>query len=296
MSKTPGQDPSAGREVAPAAAGTAAARPGSPEAARIVVTGKGGVGKTTLTALFARLLARRGLRILAVDGDAQMNLGYALGVPLREAEAIVPLNRNADYIEEKTGARPGAGWGLLLRLNPDAEDAVDRFAVRAPDGVQLLTMGTLSQAAAGCLCPENELLGAAMSAIALREGELILLDTQAGVEHFGRALARGFGQALIVSDPTFNGVGVALQTARLASQLGIPALHLVVNRIRSDADLMRARAYLRRSPEVRFTSLHALPYDDVVLEAEPSVEALLDGSRSPFAAAVQRLAAVLLPA
>jgi CO dehydrogenase maturation factor len=267
-----------------------------PEAARIVVTGKGGVGKTTLTALLARLLARRGLRVLAVDGDAQMHLGYALGVPLHEAEAIVPLNRNADYIEEKTGARPGAGWGLLLRLNPDAEDAVDRFAVRAPDGVQLLTMGTLSQAAAGCLCPENELLGAAMSAVALREGELILLDTQAGVEHFGRALARGFGQALVVSDPTFNGVAVALQTAGLARQLGIPVIRLVLNRVRADADSDRVRTYLQRAPEVRFTSVHTLPYEEAVLAAEPSVDALLNGSPSPFAAAVAQLAALLAPA
>ena len=269
---------------------------GVPEAAHIVVTGKGGVGTTTLTALLARLLACRGLSVLAVDGDAQMNLGYALRVPPSEADAIVPLNRNTGHSEEKIGARPGAGRGLFLRLNPDAEDAVDRFAARAPDGAQLLAMGTLSQAAAGCLCPENELLGAAMGAIALREGDLILLDTQAGVEHFGPALARGFGQALVVSDPTFNGVAVALQTTRLARQLGIPAIHLALNRVRADADLDRARTYLRRAPEVSFTSVHALPCDDGVLEAEPSVDALLNGSPSPFAAAVERLAAVLLPA
>lgn len=247
---------------------------------RVVVTGKGGVGKTTLTALLARLLARRGLTVLAVDGDAQLNLAHALGLPRAEAEALVPLADAADYIEEKTGARPGAGWGLLLRLNPDASDAVDRFAVGAPDGVRLLEMGTLHQAAVGCLCPENTLLASTMEAIALRPGEAILLDTQAGVEHFGRALARGFGHALVVADPTWNGLSVALRAARLARDLGIPEIHLVVNRVRGPADGRRAAGHLRDLGDFDFASRHAIPFDERAIESEPSVEVLLDGSGS----------------
>src|SRR3990172_6618885 len=104
---------------------------------------KGGVGKTTLAALLARILARRGQTVLAVDADAQMNLALALGIPPSEGAAIVPLVDNADYVEEKTGARPGSGWGMLLRLNPQADDAVERFSVGAPDGVPLLLIGSL---------------------------------------------------------------------------------------------------------------------------------------------------------
>lgn len=265
------------------------------EPLRVVVTGKGGVGKTTLTALLARLLARRGMTVLAVDGDAQLNLAHALGLPRAEAEALVPLADAKDYIEEKTGARPGAGWGLLLRLNPDASDAVDRFAVRAPDGVRLLEMGTLHQAAVGCLCPENTLLAATMEAIALRPGEAILLDTQAGVEHFGRALARGFGHALVVADPTYNGISVALRAARLARDLGIPAIHLVVNRVRDPADGIRAASHLRDLGDFDFTSRHAIPFDERVIESEPSVEVVLDGSGSELLGAVGGLAETIAP-
>jgi len=259
---------------------------GSADLSRIVITGKGGVGKTTLTALIARFLARRGMTVLAVDADAQMNLGYVLGLPPGEAAAIVPLSDNLDYVEEKTGARPGTGWGLMLRLNPDAGDAVERFSVPGPDGVRLIVMGSLHQAAAGCLCPENTLLGAAMAAIALRPGELILMDTQAGVEHFGRALARGFGQAVVVTDPSFNGVAVAVHTASLARQLGIAHVHLAVNRVRGQADLDRLDRHLALIGGQPFTSRHMLPYDDRVLDSEPAIDALLEASWSPFTSAV----------
>jgi len=256
---------------------------------RVVVAGKGGVGKTTLTAVLARLLARRGFTVLAVDADPQMNLAHALGLPAAEAEALVPLSRNADYVEEKTGARPGGGWGQLLRLNPDLSDAVDRFGVAAPDGVRLLVMGTVLQPAVGCLCPENTLLAATVNALVLRPGEAILMDTQAGVEHFGRALARGFQQAIVVADPSANATATALQVARLARQLGIPAIHLVVNRVREPGELARVDARLA-GQEGLFDTRHALPYDERVLEGDPAVSGLFEGAGSAFLEEARRLA------
>lgn len=255
---------------------------------RVVVTGKGGVGKTTLTALLARSLARRDFTVLALDGDPQMNLPYALGLSPGEAQALTPLSANADYVEEKTGARPGDGWGLFFRLNPDVADVVERFGVVAPDDVRLLVMGSLTQPAAGCLCPENSLLAAVVNAIALREGEVILMDTQAGVEHFGRALAKGFHQAIIVADPTFNAIQVALQTARLSRAMGIPAVHLAMNRVRGPEEHEKALARVNEAG-FSFSSIHTLPYEESCLELEPSVTALLERKRSPFIESVEKL-------
>jgi len=262
--------------------------PPPPGGNRIVVTGKGGVGKTSLTGLLARLLARRGAGVLAVDADPQMNLPYALGLPLDEAARLVPLSENADYVEEKTGARPGEGWGLLFRLNPEVDDVVSRFGVVGPDGVRLLVMGTVVQPAAGCLCPENTVLNAVVGHIALRDDEVIIMDTQAGVEHFGRALAHGFQQAVVLTDPSFNGVQVALHTARLARDLGIPAVHLVVNRVMEPADVERALARIDDAGGFPFTSRLALPYDRRLLEVEPSVGPLLEEA-SPFVTGVREL-------
>ena len=261
---------------------------------RVVVTGKGGVGKTSLTALLARMLARRAWQVLALDADPQMNLPYALGLPFEQAGRLVPLSENADYVEEKTGARPGEGWGLFFRLNPQVDDVVARFGVLAPDNVRLLVMGNTVQPAAGCLCPENALLAAVVNAIGLRHGEAILMDTQAGFEHFGRALARGFRHAVVVADPTFNALQAALHAARLAMDLDIGSIHLVINRVRNDGDYEQALERIETLGGFPFSSRHRVPLDDVMIRCEPSIEPLLNADQTPLNGALDGLLDVLL--
>nr|VFJ95639.1 MAG: CO dehydrogenase maturation factor [Candidatus Kentron sp. H]VFJ96274.1 MAG: CO dehydrogenase maturation factor [Candidatus Kentron sp. H]VFK02392.1 MAG: CO dehydrogenase maturation factor [Candidatus Kentron sp. H] len=249
--------------------------PGAEDRFRVVITGKGGVGKTTLTALLARRMARNGLKVLALDADPQMNLPHALGLPPAEVRKLVPISQNAEYVAEKTGAMPGSGFGRFFRLNPEVDDVVDRFGVVGPDGVRVLVMGSVVQPAAGCLCPENALLAAVAGSVSLRENEAILMDTQAGVEHFGRALAQGFRHAAIVTDPTFNGVQVALHAARLAGALGIPAIRLVVNRVGDPEEYDRTLALLDEEGGFPFASRHALPFDGTLRACDPAVEPML---------------------
>ena len=79
---------------------------------RILITGKGGVGKTTITALLAHLFAQEGFRVLAIDGDPQQNLAVTLGVPPMVAEQIIPVSKSVDYLREKTGAGPDISPGV----------------------------------------------------------------------------------------------------------------------------------------------------------------------------------------
>jgi CO dehydrogenase maturation factor len=262
-------------------------RPGKDRGARIVITGKGGVGKTTITALLAHLFAAQGFTTLAVDEDPQMNLPYAVGIPREESSQIVPLSHNFDYVEEKVGARPGAGWGMMLRLNPDVADVVERFGVQGPGGVNVLVMGTIEQAAGGCLCPENTLLEAVIRYISLDTDEVILMDTPAGVEHFGRTIARGFDQALLVTDPTFNAVQVVRHAAQLARDLGIRSVYLVINRMRSENDIRKVQELMGDSLQL-VSGQFALPYDENLIACEPDVRPLL-ANESPF---VDRLRAL----
>jgi CO dehydrogenase maturation factor len=258
---------------------------------RVVITGKGGVGKTTLTSCLARMLGQRGVKVLAADEDPQMNLPYALGMPPQQAAAIVPLSQNPDYIEEKTGARPGKSFGALFRLNPVVDDVVERFGVHVDDNLDLLVMGTVVQAAAGCLCSENVLLDSVLNYLALRDQEAILLDTQAGVEHFGRALAKGFSQCLVVSDLSFNALAVARHAAELARELGIARVHLVVNRYRDEVrdKLQRFAEATGTNTDRLFDVIHTLPGESRFEDLEPDVTRIL-GQESAYVAALESLA------
>jgi CO dehydrogenase maturation factor len=265
---------------------------------RVVITGKGGVGKTTLASCLATLMARDGSRALVVDADPQMNLAPALGLDRKAARAIVPLAENADYVEEKTGVRPGPGsFGSMFKLNPDVDDVVERFGVRVEERLGALVMGTVKRAGAGCLCAENVLLDAVIGRLALGGDDLVLLDTQAGVEHFGRGLARGFGTCLVVSDDTRNALSVAFQSAKLARQSGILDVILIVNRARPESEARLARyAEEEREPlDERFTSVLYLPAEPGFDALEPAVTRILDRAESGYVKALEKLAARVRP-
>lgn len=242
---------------------------------RLVVVGKGGVGKSTLSALLARSWAQRDARVIAIDADEQRNLAATLGFDRTAAAAIVPISENSDYVVEKTGARPSEGSGGMLCLNPDTSDVVDRLSVRGPEGISLLVMGGVAGAGTGCLCPQNSLLSAAIADMRLRAGDVVIMDTHAGVEHFGRALARGFERAMVVVVPSENSVEVGLETARLARELGIGDIDLVVNQCRREGDFERSLSYVERFGGFEFTSTNALPFEESALGGEASVAPLL---------------------
>ena len=254
---------------------------------RVVVTGKGGVGKTTTSAILSHLFAKNGYKVLAVDEDPQMNLPYAIGVDKNIAKNIIPLSRNLDYIEEKTGARPGTSWGLFLNLTPDISDVIDKFGIKASDNINILVMGTVVQAATGCLCPENALLDAVMKYISLREKEIIIMDTQAGVEHFGRALAKGFKHCVVVTDYTFNAMDVAKHTAKLAKQIGIENIYLLINRIRREKDRVKAEEYMKGSEDI-FKKVFFAPYFEEMLDIEPFVGPIVEKD-NPYLDVIKRL-------
>ncbi|MBT8763867.1 AAA family ATPase [Desulfohalobiaceae bacterium Ax17] len=260
---------------------------------KVIVTGKGGAGKTTTTALLSQAFINRGYKVLAVDEDPQMNLPFALGYPPNQVKELVPLSQNADYIEEKTGARPGESWGGFLRLNPPVEDVVDRFGVSLNSNLSCLVMGTIRKPATGCLCPENALLDAVVKHVSLRRDELILMDTQAGVEHFGRALAEGFSQCLVVTDATFNSMSVAIHASDLARDIGIKHIHLVLNRIDGEKTKQRALDLLAHfgKKETDFSSVVILPREEQILDFEPAVINLYSSCpESPFVRAIEEMA------
>jgi len=254
---------------------------------RVVVTGKGGVGKTVLTALLACSFARQGLSVIAVDGDPQQNLAAALGVPAGREGAIVPLSRQKDYIAEKTGAVPGRGGFLVL--NPDTTDILDRFSFPAGEGIRLIVLGGVENAGSGCLCPEYTLLSAILGNAGCLPGDVVILDTPAGLEHFGRAVARGFSLALVVTDSSYSGMAVAARLTSLARECGIRKILLVRNMAGGkDGGRSPGEFFSGRVPRT-----FSIPADPVIREHDPSVVPAVERN-SPAAVASSALARAIL--
>ena len=201
---------------------------------KLAITGKGGVGKTTLTALLSRAFAAEGQTVLAIDADPDGNLASAMGIPLEQASRIVPIAEMDDLIEERTGAKPGTVGGYF-RLNPRVDDIPDRFSI-TKDGVKLLVLGTVKTGGGGCICPESAILKALMSHLLVERSEVVVMDMEAGVEHLGRATAQAVDAFIVVVEPGRRSLQTAESVRKLAQDIGIAQCYVVGNKMRSEAE------------------------------------------------------------
>jgi CO dehydrogenase maturation factor len=201
---------------------------------KLAITGKGGVGKTTLAALLAHVYTQRGQRVLAIDADPATGLASACGVPPQRAAEITPVAEMEDLIYERTGARKGEVGGFF-RLNPRVDDIPERFAVER-DGIRILTMGTVKSGGTGCLCPENALLRSLVTHLLLRRDEVLILDMEAGVEHLGRGTAGAVDAFVVVVEPGRRSLQTAHSIYALAGDLGIDRVLAVGNKVANASD------------------------------------------------------------
>lgn len=200
---------------------------------KIAVGGKGGVGKTTVTALLARCLAAdKSNKVIAIDADPVANLAAGLGIP--EDQPITPIAELSDLIAERTGAKPGTMGGFFT-LNPKVDDIPDRFS-KERDGVKLLVMGTVQSGGSGCICPESTVLKALMTHLVLYRDEVVLMDMEAGVEHLGRATSGSVDALVVVVNPGARSRNAAHKIKKLGQDIGIKKIVVLGNRVRSSED------------------------------------------------------------
>lgn len=201
---------------------------------KIAVSGKGGVGKTTLSALLAQAYADDNYDVLAVDADPSPCLAGALGFPDELQEKLHPISEMDELIEERTGAKPGMQGGFFT-LNPKVDDLPERFSVQNR-GVRLLEMGAVEFGGGGCICPESAMLKTLFTHLLFRKDDVLLLDMYAGVEHLGRATVDFVDAMIIVVEPTRRSLGTARQIKTLADHIGLTQLWLVGNKVRNDEE------------------------------------------------------------
>jgi CO dehydrogenase maturation factor len=203
---------------------------------KIAITGKGGVGKTTLASLLAHLYAEEGRRVIAVDADPDANLASALGVPKEEAEKIRPISDMADLIEERTGARPGRSGGIY-KINPKVDDLPEGIGFKL-DGITLLIMGKLKAAASGCYCPENILLRSLLKHLIVDRSEVVIVDMEAGIEHLTRGTAESVDAFIVVVEPGQRSMQTAKTVFEMAKNLSVQKVYVVANKVRGSEDIL----------------------------------------------------------
>ncbi len=226
---------------------------------KLAVSGKGGVGKTTFSALLTRMLNEDGKHVLAIDADPDANLAAALGI--KGADKITPISEMKDLIFERTEARPGSIGGFF-KLNPKVDDLPDALSIKFGN-IKMMRLGGIKKGGAGCICPESTLLKALVNHIVLARDEVVVMDMEAGIEHLGRATAKAVDKLIVVVEPGRRSIDTAGHIQKLASEIGLNQIVLIGNKIRNSRDEDFLTKHLSR-----FEFLGFLPYDDALIEAD----------------------------
>lgn len=225
---------------------------------KIAVSGKGGVGKTTLSSALARLYADEGFNVLAVDADPAGHLSSALGLPEDKGVKITPLIEMKELIEKRTG-----GKGGIFKLNPKVDDLPEKLAVNI-NGVKLIQTGGFRKAESGCFCPENALLKSLLKYILVNSEDVVILDMEAGFEHLTRGTARSVDAMIIVAEPGLRSIKSAKTIARLSMELGINHIFYIGNKVHNNEDCKYILKNLNPSENI----IGYISYDKNIAQAD----------------------------
>jgi CO dehydrogenase maturation factor len=236
---------------------------------KIAISGKGGVGKSTLSAMLAHLAKEDGLRVLAIDADPDANLAAALGMPPEERAVLVPLSERRALIEERTGAKVKQ-YGQVFKLNPDVADIAEKESASFRD-IHLLVLGAVESGGSGCACPESVMLRALLTDVILYKDDCVIIDFEAGLEHLGRATATGVDLMIVVIEPGGRSVETAASVRRMAEEIGVKNVAIVGNKVCGPED----EAWFAEVLEGE-EPLGLLPWNETIRRADRDGNPLID--------------------
>ncbi|MDO8947646.1 MAG: AAA family ATPase [Desulfocapsaceae bacterium] len=219
---------------------------------KIAISGKGGVGKTTIMALLANEYKKAGKDVLIIDADPSPHMAETLGV--KNIEKIKPIAEMTKLLVERSGKVEGSPF---YNMNPQVNDLLHDFMI-SHEGINLMVLGAIQTGDKGCACPENNVLRRMLTKLLLSPEQFVLLDMEAGVEHLGRGTIASIDQLLIVVIPSRSSIRTALKIKKLAEDVKIPRIDFVGNLIKDASDREFLSEGLGTTPIVFFTDSQAI--------------------------------------
>jgi CO dehydrogenase maturation factor len=237
---------------------------------KIIITGKGGVGKTTIIATLSRLLARDGHRVLVIDCDPSMNLAMSLGVSLSD---VHPLAENKASIHERLGLGMDEEEHTHENGNEiEIDGVIEDYIVETQEGVKLIVMGTIPYGGSGCLCSSIALVKLLIGYITSGDNDYVMVDSQAGVEIFGRGLASEFDFTFAITEPMPKAIEVTRHVMKLSRDLGVKKQIVIVNKVEDGTECET----ISRELDCNADQMYSVRYDRNVIEADKKGLLVLD--------------------
>jgi CO dehydrogenase maturation factor len=242
---------------------------------KIAITGKGGVGKTTLSAMLSCIYSSEGKKVIAVDADPDSNLASAFGISREIAAKIKPIAELTALIEQRTGARPGTSGGIF-KLNPKVDDIPEEYGYKI-NNITLLITGRSKEAASGCYCPENAFLRRLLKYLIADRNEVVIVDMEAGIEHLTRGTAESVDAFIVVVEPGQRSIQTAQTVKNMAEELGVKKVFVVANKVKDEEDLRLIKHWVG---EMKF--LGEISFSDFLIKSDMKGEACYGASTEAF--------------
>ncbi|MCK5129144.1 MAG: AAA family ATPase [Clostridiales bacterium] len=236
---------------------------------KIAVSGKGGVGKSTIAAALALTIANSGGKVMALDADPDANLASALGITTEDQKKIVPISKQIALIEERTGAKVDT-YGKVFKLNPEVSDVAEKYSYRRGN-IDLLVLGAIVAGGGGCACPESTFIRSLVTDLVMFKDETLIMDMEAGIEHLGRATSKGVDMMVVVVEPGKRSIDCAFTVQRMANEIGVKKLVAVANKVTSEEDAQFIKDNL---PGIEVIA--TIPYSEVIRNADREGISVLD--------------------
>jgi CO dehydrogenase maturation factor len=240
---------------------------------KIIATGKGGAGKTTIVATLSRLLARQGQRVMVIDTDPSMNLAMSLGVPFSKTRTLAEDKKEIREQLYEDDFDEG-GEEHTHSFNIDIDAFLEKYQVTAKDDVKVIVMGTISEGGGGCICSYVSIVKRLIDYLALwsDQYDIVIVDSQAGSEILGWGLAVNYDHNLVITESFPKAMEVARHVLKLARDLKIRRQLIIVNKVHDGKELDLVDGELCLNGE----RTYPVRYDEKVIEADRMGSLIMD--------------------